>query len=155
LHIYREYSVDPQERAFVDEVMSTDVVTIPATSTLGDVAEHYFGAVQRHRGFPVVDEDGALIGMLDRDALSTGLKTLGEAGRAFELFDDSKPPIALPTETCQMAARRMAAEKLERLPVVADRKSLRLVGILSRSDLIKPSHYVFHEEHVRERLFNQ
>jgi CBS-domain-containing membrane protein len=41
---------------------------------------------------------------------------------------------------------------LERLPVVADRTSMRLVGIVSRSDLIKPSLSHFEEEHKRERF---
>ena len=49
--------------------------------------------------------------------------------------------------------RRMAIQHAERLPVVADAESRRLLGIISRSDLLKPAHTAFHEEHVRERLF--
>jgi CBS domain-containing protein len=153
LHIYREYSVDPQERAFVDEVMSTEVVTIPVALSLGDSAEKFFGSAQRHRSFPVVNEEGVLIGMLDRDALAAGLRGAGESAPVSSILDSVPPVVALPTETCQAAGRRMAVKKLERLPVVADGKSLRLIGIVSRSDLIKPAHDVFHEEHVRERLF--
>jgi len=46
----------------------------------------------------------------------------------------------------------MAVHSLERLPVVADRKSMRLLGIVSRSDLVKPSLSHFEEEHKRERF---
>ena len=46
----------------------------------------------------------------------------------------------------------MAAHKLERLPVVEDPARLRLIGIISRSDILKSSEDVFAEEMVRERL---
>jgi CBS domain-containing protein len=154
LHIYREYSVDPQERAFVDEVMTTDVISIGTASSLAVVAAQYFGANQHHRSFPVVAEQGAFVGMIDREALIQGLKANDEQAPVSILFDDKEPCVALPTETCQSAGRRMAVKKLERLAVVADKRSRRLIGIVSRSDLVKPSHQVFHEEHVRERLFD-
>jgi hypothetical protein len=39
---------------------------------------------------------------------------------------------------------------VERLPVVADTESLRLVGVLSRSDLVKPAFSLHQEEHERQ-----
>jgi predicted transcriptional regulator len=101
----------------------------------------------------VLDEQGVLVGMLDRATLMQGLRTHGENTPLATLFEGRQTSVALSTETCQLVGRRMAVEHLERLPVVADEHSLRLVGIVSRSDLVKPSHQVFHEEHVRERLF--
>jgi len=59
---------------------------------------------------------------------------------------------ALPDETCRLVATRLAVHGLERLPVVADATTLQLVGIVSRSDLIKPSLGHFEEEHKRERF---
>jgi CBS-domain-containing membrane protein len=41
---------------------------------------------------------------------------------------------------------------LERLPVVVDRDSMQLLGVVSRSDLVKPSVAHFEEEHKRERF---
>lgn len=68
-----------------------------------------------------------------------------------DLMQDA-PAIALPHETCRLVATRLAVHGLERLPVVADRKSMRLIGIVSRSDLIKPSLGHFEEEHKREQF---
>jgi CBS domain-containing protein len=155
LHIYREYSVDPQERAFVGEVMTTDVKVVSSNATLGEVMSVYFGPDQSHRGFPVLDEHGVLVGMLDRDTLLHGVRTHGEQARLSALFENRKTNVALSTETCQLVGRRMAVEHLERLPVVADQHSMRLVGIVSRSDLLKPAQQTFHEEHVRERLLRR
>jgi len=152
LHIYREYSVDPQERMFVEDVMTHDAITIPSSLALEELAAAYFGATQRHRAFPVCDNNGKLIGMLDRDTLLGYLDKHAAATPIGEVLMPSTSLLAFSTETCQSIARRMAAHHVERLPVVADASSLQLIGIVSRSDLVKPAHAVFHEEHVRERL---
>lgn len=154
LHIYREYSVDPQERVFVQEVMESDVVTIDASLSLQQTSQRYFGAGQKYRSFPVVNEQGAVLGMLERDVLAEGVRKLGEGSPVAILFENVAPFMALPIETCQVVGRRMAIQKVERLPVVTDKLSLKLIGVISRSDLVKPSHSAFHEEHVRERLFD-
>ena len=62
------------------------------------------------------------------------------------------PVVALPGETCRLVATRLAVHGLERLPVVADQETRRLVGIVSRSDLVKPSLAHFDEEHKKERF---
>jgi len=153
LHIYREYSVDPQERVFVEEVMTADVVAIFAGLSLDDVEKEYFGQGQSHRAFPVVDAHGSVLGMLDRALLQKAMAR-DIHGTLDALFD--KPAAhAVPTETCQAVARRMATLHLERLPVVDSHDACRLVGIISRSDLVKPTGLSFVEEHVRERLMGR
>ncbi|MDB5758695.1 MAG: putative Clc chloride channel [Burkholderia sp.] len=153
LHIYREYSVDPQERVFVEEVMTADVVAIFAGLALDDVERQYFGQEQSHRAFPVVDAHGSVLGMLDRALLQKAMAR-DIHGTLDALFD--KPAAhAVPTETCQAVARRMATLHLERLPVVDSHDACRLVGIISRSDLVKPTGLSFVEEHVRERLMGR
>ncbi|ABR89066.1 EriC chloride channel protein [Janthinobacterium sp. Marseille] len=153
LHIYREYSVDPQERAFVGDVMTTDIVSIAAGLTLHETAQQYFGSEQRHRSFPVIDQHGALLGMLERESLLHHIALHGGDQQLASILDSAHMQLALPTETCQVVGRRMAIQHAERLAVVADKESRRLLGIISRSDLLKPAHTAFHEEHVRERLF--
>jgi CBS domain-containing protein len=153
LHIYREYSVDPQERVFVHEVMTADVMSIPASLQLEDAGAKYFGSDQRHRAFPVVDGNGATLGMLDRSLLQAAMsRSPGTTvGALFEQGGD----YALPTESCQTVARRMAALHVERLPVVSDMNKRHLLGIISRSDLVKPTGISFLEEHVRERMLGK
>ncbi len=148
-HIYREYAVDPLERHAVDEVMTRTVQTIDAQAFVAGILAERFGPTQAHRAFPVV-RNGALIGMLDRDALLAG-HARGAAMIA-DLFGANAPVMALPGETCRIVATRLAVHGLERLPVVADAQSRRLVGIVSRSDLVKPSVAFFDEEQRRERF---
>ena len=149
LHIYREYGVDPLERHYVDEVMTRHVATIDAATRLADALERHFGKDQAHRAFPVV-RDGMLVGMLDRATLLRAHAPDAQAPVG-ALFTDG-PAVALPHETCRAVATRLAVHELERLPVVADRTSLQLVGIVSRSDLVKPSLTFFDEERRRKRF---
>jgi H+/Cl- antiporter ClcA len=153
-HIYREYGVDPLERHYVDEVMTSPVESIDAALTVGETLKTYFGASQLRRAYPVV-RDGAVIGVVERGFLERFGDENTEAGHAASLADvfvQTMPAFALPSETCRLVATRLAVQNLERLPVVADRQSMRLIGIVSRSDLVKPSLNHFEEEHKRERF---
>jgi CBS domain-containing protein len=150
-HIYREYGIDPLERHIVSEVMSTNVVTMDGESALADALQRHFGSAQRHRAYPVL-VDGRFIGMIDREGLLAGLDRPG-AARVADLFGANVPAMALPDENCRIIATRLAVHGLERLPVVRDASSRRLVGLISRSDLIKPSMAIGEEEEVTERFF--
>ena len=149
-HIYREYSIDPLERHYVEEVMTRSVETIEATTRIADVLKDYFGAGQKFRAYPVVSS-GALVGMVDRALLDRV-----SAGRAdapvSALFGQSKPDVALPGETCRDVAARLAVMGLDRVPVIQNEKTYQLVGIVSRYDLLKPSMSVFTEERQREQF---
>lgn len=149
-HIYREYGIDPLERHRVDELMSRKVQTIESETPIWDALDTYFGLGQTHRAFPVV-RDGAYIGMIDRDALLARTDN-PNCVKVADLFGANVPIMALPDETCRTVATRMAVHGLERLPVVIDAQSRQLVGIVSRSDLIKPSLSLFEEEHRHERF---
>ncbi|HEX8956027.1 MAG TPA: chloride channel protein [Burkholderiaceae bacterium] len=149
-HIYREYGIDPLERHNVAEVMTQEIEAIAGESSLAEAMDRYFGAQQRHRAFPVV-RGKAFIGMLERDALVSGLQK-GTAQQVADLFGANVPIMALPEETCRMVATRLAVHGLERLPVVVDAATRELIGVVSRSDLIKPSLALHAEEHQHEKL---
>jgi len=153
-HIYREYGVDPLERHYVDEVMTRNVDTIDANVTVREALERYFGSTQQRRAFPVL-RDGAVIGVVDRamlDAVRASAATEALDTPLESLLAQRSPDMALPAETCRQIATRLAIHGLERLPVVADRESRQLVGIVSRSDLVKLSLSHFEEEHKKERF---
>ena len=147
-HIYREYGVDPMERHSVAEVMTPAPASIDARQTIAEVLETHFGAAQRHRAFPVT-RDGALLGMLDRAAIANARDGVVVAG---DLFGVNLPIFALADETCRALATRLAVHQLERLPVVDDAASRRLIGIVSRSDLIKPALSLHAEELTRQTV---
>jgi H+/Cl- antiporter ClcA len=146
-HIYREYGIDPLERHSVAEVMSTDVLHVDAGATIGDVLATQFGPGQKHRSFPVT-RDGLVVGMVERDTLD------GHAPETLvgALFGANPPLVALPGETCRAVATRLAVHGIERLPVVAQPDHTQLLGVVSRSDLIKATATLHDEEHERRTM---
>ncbi len=154
-HVFREYGVDPLERHFVDEVMTRDVVTIPATQLVREAMADHFGPSQRHRAYPVT-QGARLVGMLDRAMLAALPKeALDRPVSELLAANDSPGAFAVPGDTCRAAASRLAAGGHERLPVVDEGASRRLVGIVSRSDLLKPSRVVHDEDSRREQVFGR
>ncbi|CAI8787998.1 MULTISPECIES: chloride channel protein [Burkholderia] len=152
-HIYREYGVDPLERHDVAEVMTPAdaLVAIDGATPLDAVESQYFGAKQTHRAYPVV-QNGRLLGLVDRATLDAHRAQAGPDAPLASAFADRAPAVAQAHETCRVVASRLAMLGLERLPVVDDPQSLRVTGIVSRSDLIKPALQHFDDEQKRERF---
>lgn len=150
--VYREYSVDRLEHIPVKDVMTTDMLTVPGDLTVRELADRYFGPDQKYRAFPVVDDSGGLLNVVNRQDVVQWLKD--DPAGASRLADvvGKEPVIALPGESCQSVAVRAAVEKLDRVPVVAaDRRTL--LGMVTRYDLLKPYTHYHDEERVRERFF--
>jgi len=164
-HVSREYTVDPLERLSVSEVMTAPVVTIPASLPARELLGTYFlgDPTTKHQGYPVVDPRGELLGVvtrssllehwvsafLDPEARSELAKT--EPIIAYDLI--GRAPITIfPEETCRTAAERMAAAGVGRLPVVSSEGPQKVIGIITRSDLLKPRARSVEEEVRRERL---
>ncbi len=137
--------------------MSSQPFTVPAAMSIGEVLQRFFGADQRHRAYPVVSGE-RLVGMVDRASLASALgpaavaaKSGAAASSIGQMLAGSLPPVVVHrTETARAAALRLAAYGIERMGVVDDLESMRLVGIISSSDLLKPVRRVHEEEVHRE-----
>jgi CBS-domain-containing membrane protein len=164
-HVSREYSVDPLEHLAVEEVMSREVTAVPASLPVQELLWHYFlGDGRRpHQAYPVVDADGRVLGVVTRtDLLESWIATALAKGAAearaalgpiiaYDLIHRA-PITAYPWESCRTAAERMAENGVGRLPVVSPDGSGKVVGIVTRSDLLKARARVVEEEVRRERL---
>ena len=149
--IYREYGVDPLEQSFIADVMTREVKAIEAQLPIADVIDRYFGSSQSQRAYPV-QQDGRLLAMVERaDFLNLDAALLAQP--VASLIAAPTEAFALPAETLRMVASRMAALDIERLPVIDAPETRRLVGIVSRSDLVKPRRAAYEEESQRERFF--
>ncbi|HEV7484907.1 MAG TPA: chloride channel protein [Thermoanaerobaculia bacterium] len=141
--IFREYTVDPLETYRVSEAMTESVLTIPESTPASEIYERYFSSSQKHRGFPVVDANEKLLGILTiSDVMELSLSEPDAALTARDLIR-LDPIVAHPEETCREAAERMAESGIGRLPVLSGGK---LIGIITRSDLLKPRLLRFEEE---------
>jgi H+/Cl- antiporter ClcA len=163
-HVSREYSVDPLEHLSVGEIMAAPVVTIPASLPVKDAVRQYFlGSGQRkHQGYPVVDASGNLLGVVTRtnlleDWVITALTEQGKDQRGLApiiVYDllAQEPITAFPWESCRTAAERMAQTSVGRLVIVAAEEPQKVVGLVTRSDLLKARGRVVEEEFQREQF---
>jgi H+/Cl- antiporter ClcA/CBS domain-containing protein len=150
--IFREYGVDPLEKSRVGDVMTRNVLTISSSLPVSDVLGQFFSGSNSHRGYPVVGEAGNLLGVLtESDLLGDSSLESGEVLRAIDLIK-AEPIVALAEETCREAAERMATSGVGRLPVVSSTEPRKVIGILTRSDLLKPRLSAFEEERKLERF---
>ncbi|HEY7308261.1 MAG TPA: chloride channel protein [Gemmataceae bacterium] len=165
-HISREYSVDPLERAGIGEVMTRNVTTIPAAMPVVELLKSYFhpGGIHKHQAYPVVDEKGLVLGILTRTnmledwvargmnpELASDVATMNVI-IAYDLIQRA-PITAFAWESCRTAAERMAEAGVGRLIVVADDNPQKMIGLVTRSDLLKPRAREVEEEIKRERFF--
>ncbi len=129
-----EYSADFLDQLLVRDFASKTVVTLRATDTVGLVrarmAAHEAGL--SHQGFPVVDGD-RLIGVLTRRDLLDGGKSDMTTLAALVL----RPPVVVfDDSSLRDAADQMTRQSVGRVPVVSRTEPGRVVGVLSRSDLL-------------------
>jgi CBS domain-containing protein len=160
-----EYGVDPMDRQSVGEVMTADVVAIPATLPVEDLLKQFFlaGGGRKHQGYPVVDQTGQVVGVITKSDLLEDWLHAWAAGKqrdsvvrhpiiSYDLIGRS-PVTAYPWEPCRAAAERMARLRVGRLPVISPDEPHVLVGIITRSDLLKSHALRADEEETRQRFF--
>jgi CIC family chloride channel protein len=136
-HILREYTVDALEFLLAGEVMTSDPTTLPGDMSLAD-AVTFFSEEAQHRSYPVVDQRGRLLGLVSRtDALrwkQEGRRRL--QGHLADVLSDASILVAYPETSCGEVADMMVESGTGRVPIV-DPHTRRVVGILSRQDLLK------------------
>ncbi|HEX5354024.1 MAG TPA: chloride channel protein [Rhodanobacteraceae bacterium] len=154
LDIFRPYVVDRLEHMPVKEVMSREVVTVSGDLSLRQLANEYFGADQKYRAYPIVDSDGVLLDMATRSALRAWAVKNPEGDKRLAELVSEEPAVAFPNESCKSVAIRAAVQKLDRIPVV-DPGQHKLIGIVTRYDLLTMYSHNYDEELVRERFFGR
>jgi CIC family chloride channel protein len=136
-HVVREYSIDPFELLRVADVMVREVDTLPADMTVDQAISFFSTDEPRHKSYPVKGSDGRVIGMVARaDILRWRTEEDTHSETLFERHSDDSLVVGYADETVAELADRMAAAELGRVPIV-NRDTLRLVGLVSRKDLLR------------------
>jgi H+/Cl- antiporter ClcA len=134
-HILREYTVDALEFLLAGQLMTPEPKTLPGTMSIPE-ALRFFAEEAQHRSYPVVDQEGRLLGLVSRtDALKWQVENQRE-GQLAELLSDASTKCAYPETPCGEVADMMVESGVGRVPIL-DPESRRVVGIISRQDLLK------------------
>jgi CBS domain-containing protein len=134
-HILQEYTVDALEFLQAGQLMTRQPVTLPGDMSLGD-AVRFFADEAEHRSYPVVDPQDRLLGLVSRtDALNW--KVAGQVeGRLADALSDASAEFAFPETPCGEVADMMVESGVGRVPII-DKHDRRVIGIISRQDLLK------------------
>jgi CIC family chloride channel protein len=156
LKVANEYELDVLAALRVQDVMTAPVQTVPMNMRVEKLFELFYGDPTAHRfqAYPVVDDNGKLVGMVSQDDLPR-----------FAVLDDltwlmvadlmtPRPVVAYPDEGLQDAAQRMVVTGEGRLPVVERSDHSKLLGILSHRDVLKAMAKRLEEENRRERFYH-
>jgi CBS domain-containing protein len=139
--------VDPFEVMRVGEIMTSPADSLPAAMRVPEAIE-FFGSEDRHKSYPIVRPDGGLAGLVSRgDVLRwtrtgwNGEDTLGDLCTVVAT--------AYPDETAGALADRMSAGRFSRVPVI-ERDSGKLIGIVTRRELLRVRSLTLRAEQERE-----
>ncbi len=155
-HLTREYSIDPLEILFVREMMRVEVVVLPASMML----DALFDAPQLRSErfdfgqalFPIVDEDGSIVGVLTRNQLAELQQSDHSPETTLGEVCEHDVVVAYPDEPLRYVLERMATTGLTRMPVVDPADRTHLVGLISLTDILRARQRSLDEERVRERV---
>jgi chloride channel protein, CIC family len=155
-HITREYSIDPFELLRVREVMVTEVDTLPSSMRLDEAIDFFAAQEPRHKSYPVRGADARIVGMASRgDVLQWRTETPGRgADTLADRLSDEALVTGFPDEPVARLADRMAVEGIGRVPVV-EPGTMRLVGLVSRKDLLHIRRTARASEETRVAYFGQ
>jgi len=125
-----EYAADFLDLINVADACTTEVVAVDADEPIARL--HTIGVA--HQGFPVVDKTVGLIGIVTRRDYLDGSRPDDTPVRALI----TRPPAVIFLDnSLREAADQMVRENVGRLPVVSREHPGRLVGIITRSDLLR------------------
>jgi H+/Cl- antiporter ClcA len=152
-HVVREYSVNPLARFRVDDVMERDVPSIAADTCAAEIVRRLllhdpvFG---RRHSWPLVDANGAFVGILTRGDLLEAFNREGKDDLTMIEIGTASPLVAYPDDPLEDALNAMIRSGVGRLPVVDRDTPTRLLGMLSRGSIATAYRTVLEEESARE-----
>ena len=149
-HILQEYSVNQLDLAQASQIMTPEPATVPGSMTIAQAVDFFTNEAQ-HRSYPVVDAQGKLLGLVSRtDALSWQADRAGDETPLGDVVSDATQPFTYPDTPGGAVADMIVESGVGRIPIV-DPETRRVVGILSRQDLLKTRRSTIQAEFERTR----
>ncbi len=136
IRLQRGRDIDVMQGVLVEEAMTPNPDTIPWDMTLDELGNEF----QRthHHGFPVLDAEGKLYGVVTIRDLERALRRGKEASnlKAGDLATTSLLTV-YPDEPLWVALKRLGVRDVGRLPVVDRGDPKKLLGMVRRNDIIR------------------
>ena len=129
--------IDVMQGVFVSEAMTplADLDEVATSMSVADLAEEFDRT--RHHGFPVLDENGDLHGVVTHRDLEEAMHRGDISHLTVEDIATSPPLTVYPDEPLWGALKKLGIRDVGRLPVVDRNHPRRLLGVVHRHDVIR------------------
>ena len=145
-----EYAADFLEQVLVRDAATRDVVTLKTSDELAEVRSWINSgrAEAQHQGYPVIDDQGRPRGVVTRrDLLDPDLPGIRRIGDLLK----RAPIVVHEHHSLREAADHMVEQNVGRVLIVAADDPQRLIGILTRGDLLAAHARRLRETHAAGR----
>ena len=128
-----EYEADFLDQIGVADVCSKGIVAIRGNQLLAEVRQWIESAAPgtTHQGFPVLNENGHLVGVLTRRDL---LNAQTPGGTIIESMIRRRPSFVYDDCTLRDAADHMVRHEVGRLPVVSRKETWKVIGMITDAE---------------------
>jgi chloride channel protein, CIC family len=124
---------DLLEKIKVSEAMFRKVITVNESKTISD-AESLLKSTS-HRGFPVLDNNGRLKGMITHQDIYNALKN-GRGDITVAEIMSYNLITCYPEETLKNALEKLGKNDIGRIPVIENKETRKLIGLITRKNII-------------------
>ncbi len=125
--------VDIMSSMYVKDAMITHVQTVSEEKSVETLTALMQSS--RHMGFPVLDSKGKLSGIVTLSDLRSKVKS-GEVDKKIGDIATKNLEVAYRDETLDAVLKRFASKQIGRLPVVDREDKTKLLGLITRSDIV-------------------
>lgn len=122
------------QRFNVEEAMNKKVESIDPSYTLGSMIELF--RKSHHTGFPVLNDKGSLIGIVTKDDINETIDAGLDHSIPIDDFMSKDLIVVFPKDNLQRCILMFYEKKVGRLLVVDPNNPSRLLGLITRSDII-------------------
>jgi CIC family chloride channel protein len=135
IRLERGRDIDVMQGVMVGEAMTTTVDSVSADLSLESL-EMLFTETHHH-GFPVLDENGHLLGIVTLQDLGRAAEQGPLEGRTVRDIATRSVLTVYADEPMWVALKRLGTRDVGRLPVVSRDDPHRLLGLIRRSDIVR------------------
>jgi CIC family chloride channel protein len=136
VHLQEGRDIDVMQTITVGEAMSTNYDVVPLELSLTDLAQEFERS--HHHGFPVIDQEGKLAGVVTIQDLDRFAESDTLAGKSVaDIATCDTLVVAYTDEPMWSALRKLGVRDVGRLPVVAREDDRQIIGVVRRKDIIQ------------------
>ncbi len=152
IEIHPEETTPVMRKIAVSKAMTIDYPVVPPTMPVDELITKFSRTA--HHGFPVVDDDGRLVGVVTlSDVEAAPEDTIVDL--KVEDIASTELLVAYPDQSLHEALYRLGAKDIGRILVVDRDNPEKLLGVLRRSDIIKAYRNKLVEDSKSERAFKR